>query len=161
MKWLVLIASLSLLGIGAAAYYGWEARGESGPRLTSVVPAAVGAATMAGFLLSLGLRRTGLQLAFLAALAGIGLGVGRMLPDYLKDTLDTRAPFNLLMFGMIGVCLIEVLAMAGAFLFRKPPVVGGKGGDAAPDKEAEAEGGSLEEAGEMESEKDLDSEVEK
>lgn len=145
MKWLVLIASLALLGIGAAAYYGWEARGEPGPRLTSVVPAAVGAAMMAGFLLSLGLRKTGLQLAFLAALVGIGLGVGRMLPDYLKDTLDTRAPFNLLMFGMIGVCLVEVLAMAGAFLFRKPPVVGGKvSSDAAPE-EAEAEGESPEE----------------
>lgn len=122
MRIFTLVCSLALLGVGAASYYGWEARGETGPVLTSAIPAFVGAAMLLGVIIALLLRKTGLQIAFLAALLGAGLGVGRMLPDYLKETFDPQDRFTTLMLAMAGVCLLYVLVSVFRFVFRKRPV---------------------------------------
>ena len=122
MRIFTLVCSLGLLGVGASSYYGWEARGEAGPVLTSAIPAFVGAAMLLGVIIALPLRKTGLQLAFVAALMGLGLGVGRMLPDYLKETFDPRDRFTTLMLVMAGVCLLHVLVSVVRFVFRKRPV---------------------------------------
>jgi hypothetical protein len=122
MRIFTLLCSLLLLGVGASSYQGWETRGEPGPVLTSAIPAVVGAAMLLGVVIALLLRKTGLQFAFVAALLGAGLGVGRMLPDYLKETLDPRDRFTTLMLAMAGVCLVYVLVSAVRFVFRKRPL---------------------------------------
>jgi ABC-type uncharacterized transport system permease subunit len=122
MRLFTFVCSLCLLGVGAASYYGWEARGESGPVLTSAIPAFVGAAMLLGVVIALLLRKTGLQIAFLASLLGAGLGLGRMLPDYLKETFDPQDRFTTLMLAMAGVCLLHVLVSVFRFVFRKRPV---------------------------------------
>jgi len=122
MRIFTLICALALGGLGASSYYGWEGRGESGPELTAAIPAFVGAGMLLGVLIALLLRKTGLQIAFLAALLGAGLGVGRILPDYLKETFDPQEPFTVRMLGMAGVCLLYVLLSVVRFLFRKRPV---------------------------------------
>jgi ABC-type uncharacterized transport system permease subunit len=122
MRIFTLVCSLALLGVGASSYYGWEARGESGPVLTAAIPAFVGAAMLLAAIVALLLRKTGLQFAFLAALLGAGLAAGRMLPDYLKEAFDPRDRFTSLMLAMAGVCLLYVLVAAAKFVFRKRPV---------------------------------------
>ncbi len=122
MRIFTLVCSICLLGVGASSYYGWEALGESGPVLTSAIPAFVGAAMLLGVIIALLLRKTGLQIAFLAALLGAGLGVGRILPGYLKETFDPQDRFTMLMLAMAGVCLLHVLVSVVRFVFRKRPV---------------------------------------
>jgi hypothetical protein len=95
-----------------------------GPTLSSAVPAFVGGAILFGVLIALLLRKTGLQIAFLASATGLGLGVGRMLPDYLKETFDSREPFTLLMLAMAGICALHVIVSVLRFVFRKRPVRG-------------------------------------
>jgi ABC-type uncharacterized transport system permease subunit len=75
-----------------------------------------------GVIIALLLRKTGLQIAFLAALLGAGLGAGRMLPGYLKETFDPQDRFTMLMLAMAGVCLLHVLVSVVRFVFRKRPV---------------------------------------
>ncbi len=122
MRIFTLLCALALLGIGAASYYGWEGRGWEGPVLTSAIPAFVGAAMLLGTVVALLLRKTGLQIAFLAALMGAGLGVGRLLPSHLKDTFDPQEPFTRLLLAMVGLCLLYVLVSVLKFVFRKRPV---------------------------------------
>ncbi len=121
MRIFTFVSALALLGIGAASYYGWEGRGWDGPALSSAVPAFVGAAMLLGTLLALALRRTGLWIAFLAALAGAGLGAGRLLPDYMKEAFDPSDSFTRLLLAMVAVCLIHVLVSAASFVFRPRP----------------------------------------
>lgn len=127
MRIFTFVCSLSLLGVGAASYYGWESRGWEEPVLSSAVPAFVGAAMLLGVLVALLFRKTGLQLAFLAALVGAGLGVGRLLPDYLKEAFDPADPFTRLLLAMVGVCLLHVLAAVAWFVFRPRPARRAKG----------------------------------
>lgn len=122
MRIFTFVCSLLLLGVGAVSYYGWEDRGAEGPTLTSAIPAFVGAAMFLGVLIALLLRKTGLQIAFLASLMGAGLGIGRLLPAHLKETFDHREPFSILLLAMAGVCLVHVIVLIVAFLFRKRPV---------------------------------------
>jgi hypothetical protein len=124
MRIFTLVCALMLVGVGAVSYYGWEDRGEVGPTLSSAVPAFVGGIMLFGVLVALLLRKTGLQIAFLASLMGLGLGVGRMLPDYLKETFDTKEPFTILMLAMAGTCALHVLVSVLRFVFRKRPVRG-------------------------------------
>jgi hypothetical protein len=121
MRILALLSSLALIGIGAVSYYGWEARGWEEPTLTSGIPGFVGGGMLLGTILSLALRKSGLQLAYLAALAGAGLGVGRLLPPHLEETLDPRDPFTALLLAMVGVCAAHVVLASLMFLFRKRP----------------------------------------
>jgi hypothetical protein len=144
MRIFTLVCALMLVGVGAVSYYGWEDRGGAGPTLSSAVPAFVGGAMLLGVLISLLLRKTGLQIAFLASVTGLGLGVGRMLPDYLKETFDSRETFTLLMLAMAGICALHVLVSVLRFVFRKRPVRGeGKkkrnGGGVAEKTKTEAE----------------------
>ncbi len=122
MRLYAFLSSLALLGIGAASYYGWEARGWSGPVLTSAVSAFVGAGMLLGVVVALLLRKPGLQIAFLAALVGLGLGVGRLLPAHLKETLDLDESFSRLVLAMAGVCLAYVLVSVVGFVFRRRPM---------------------------------------
>lgn len=124
MRIFTLVCALMLVGVGAVSYYGWEDRGAVGPTLSSAVPAFVGGAILFGVLIALLLRKTGLQIAFLASATGLGLGVGRMLPDYLKETFDSREPFTLLMLAMAGICALHVIVSVLRFVFRKRPVRG-------------------------------------
>lgn len=121
MRIFTFVCALLLLGVGAVSYYGWEDRGASAQTLTWAIPAFVGGAMFLGVLIALLLRRTGLQIAFLASLMGAGLGIGRMMPAYLKETFDHREPFTMLMLAMTGVCLVHVIVLVLAFLFRKRP----------------------------------------
>lgn len=124
MRIFTFVCALLLLGVGAVSYYGWEDRGAAGPTLTSAIPAFVGAAMFLGVLIALLLRKTGLQIAFLASLMGAGLGIGRMLPAYLKETFDQRDPFTMLMLAMTGICALHVIVSVLRFVFRKRPVRG-------------------------------------
>lgn len=124
MRIFTFVCALLLLGVGAVSYYGWEERGAAGPTLTSAIPAFVGAAMFLGVLIALLLRKTGLQIAFLASLMGAGLGIGRMLPAYLKETFDQRDPFTMLMLAMTGICALHVIVSVLRFVFRKRPVRG-------------------------------------
>lgn len=67
-----------------------------------------------------------------------------MLPDYLKETFDTKEPFTILMLAMAGICSVHVLVSAVRFVFRKRPVRGERkkkrNGGEAPEKTAAAEG---------------------
>jgi ABC-type uncharacterized transport system permease subunit len=124
MRIFTFVCALLLLGVGAVSYYGWEDRGASAQTLTSAIPAFVGAAMFLGVLIALLLRKTGLQIAFLASLMGAGLGIGRLLPAYLKETFDHREPFTMLMLAMAGICAVHVLVSVVRFVFRKRPVRG-------------------------------------
>ncbi len=126
MRIFTFLCALALLGIGSVSYYGWEGRGWEGPIPTSAVPAGVGAVMLLGAVVSLLLRKTGLQIAFLASLMGAGLGVGRLLPSYLKEAFDPQEPFTVLLLGMAGVCSVYALVSMAKFLFRRRPVKGGK-----------------------------------
>lgn len=121
MRPFAFLCSILLIAIGGAAYRGWEARGWEGPVPTSAMPAAIGALMLLGFLLSLGLRRTGLQIAFLSALAGAGLGVGRLLPAYLEKAFDPGGSYTQLLLAMAAVGTAYALVAAIAFLFRPRP----------------------------------------
>ncbi len=121
MRILALASSLALLAIGASAYYGWQARGLEGPVPSSAVPGLVGATMLVGLLVSLLLRRTGLQIAFLAALVGGGLGIGRLLPDHLKESLVLHDAYTRLILAMTGVCLAYVVLASLLFVFRRRP----------------------------------------
>jgi len=122
MRLFTFLCALALLGIGASSYYGWEARGEEVPNITSAIPAFVGAAMLFSTIIALLLRKTGLQLAFLAALMGAGLGVGRLMPTYLKETFEPKEDFTTLLLAMVGVCLIYVIVLVVKFVFRRRPV---------------------------------------
>lgn len=122
MRIFTFICALLLLGVGAVSYYGWEERGAPAQTLTSAIPAFVGAAMFLGVLIALLLRKTGLQIAFLASLMGAGLGIGRLLPAYLKETFDHRDPFTMLMLAMAGICAVYVIVSMLRFVFRKRPV---------------------------------------
>ncbi|MCB1207199.1 MAG: hypothetical protein KDN18_23305 [Verrucomicrobiae bacterium] len=122
MRIFTLLCSLALGGVGASSYYGWEARGEAGPVLTAAIPAFVGGVMLIGVIIALLLRKTGLQIAFLAALIGTGLAVGRLLPNYLKEIFDPQDRFTTLMLAMGGVCLLYVVVSVVKFVFRKRPV---------------------------------------
>ncbi len=124
MRIFTFVCALLLLGVGAVSYYGWEDRGEPAQTLTSAIPAFVGAAMFLGVLIALLLRKTGLQIAFLASLMGAGLGIGRMLPAYLKETFDHRDPFTMLMLAMTAICAMHVVVSVLRFVFRKRPVRG-------------------------------------
>ena len=124
MRIFTFICALLLLGVGAVSYYGWEERGAPARTLTSAIPTFVGAAMFLGVLIALLLRKTGLQIAFLASLMGAGLGIGRMLPAYLKETFDHRDPFTILMLAMAGICALHVIVSVLRFVFRKRPVRG-------------------------------------
>lgn len=142
MRIFTFICALLLLGVGAVSYYGWEERGAPAQTLTSAIPAFVGAAMFLGVLIALLLRKTGLQIAFLASLMGAGLGIGRLLPAYLKETFDHRDPFTMLMLAMAGICAVHVTVSMLRFVFRKRPVrregrKKGNGGDVAEKDEAE------------------------
>lgn len=143
MKIFTLVCALGLVGIGAVSFYGWEDRGAEGPTWSSAIPAFVGGIMLFGVLVALLLRKTGLQIAFLASLMGLGLGVGRMLPDYLKETFDTKEPFTILMLAMAGICAVHVLVSAVRFVFRNRPVWGARkkrrNGGEAPEKTVAAE----------------------
>jgi peptidoglycan/LPS O-acetylase OafA/YrhL len=134
MRVFTLVVSFLLLGLGAFAYHRWEDLGLEIRTITLAIPAFVGGGMLLGLLLSLLLRRTGLQVSFLAALLGAGLGVGRLIPDYLKETLDLRDRFTQMILAMAGVCLLYVLVSVVGFVFRKRPVR----------KEKKSEGGSTE-----------------
>ena len=136
MRLYAFLSSLALLGIGAASYYGWEARGWNGPVLTSAVSAFVGAGMLLGVVVALLLRKTGLQIAFLAALVGLGLGVGRLLPAYLKDSFDPGESFARLVLAMAGVCLAYALVSVVGFVFRRRPVKRPKPEARSPEPEA-------------------------
>lgn len=122
MRIFTLVCALLLVGVGAVSYYGWQDRGATGPTLSSAVPAFVGGAMLFGVLVALLLRKTGLQIAFLASVMGLGLGIGRMLPDYLKETFDSREPFTVLMLAMAGTCALQVIVSVSGFVLRRRPV---------------------------------------
>lgn len=90
--------------------------------LTAAIPAFVGGVMLIGVIIALLLRKTGLQIAFLAALLGAGLAIGRMVPDYLKEIFDPQDRFTTLMLATGGVCLLYVLVSVVKFIFRKRPL---------------------------------------
>ena len=122
MRVFALICSLLLIATGAAAYYGWGHEGGGPETPVSAIPAFFGAAMLSGVIIALILRRTGLQLAFIFALAGVFSGLGRLTPSYLKETLDWKVyPMNLIV-AMAGICLCYVMVAGFCYLFvRKKP----------------------------------------
>jgi Na+/proline symporter len=80
MRIFTLICSLLLIALGAAGYYGWGSEGEGPRTLVSAIPGGFGALMLFGVLVALLLRRTGLQIAVLAAIAGAFSGLGRLTP---------------------------------------------------------------------------------
>jgi hypothetical protein len=109
MRIFTLICSLLLIGVGAVAYYGWGVEGDGPQTLVSAIPAGFGVLMFLGLIVSLLLRRTGMQIALLAALAGGFSGLGRLTPSYLKETLDWKGhPMNLIV-AMAAICLFYLL----------------------------------------------------
>lgn len=108
MRIFTLICSLLLLTLGAAAYYGWGVAGEGARTLVSAIPAGFGALMFLGGALALLLRRTGMQIAFLAALGGGFSALGRLAPPYLKGSLDTVYPIPLIA-AMAAICLLYIV----------------------------------------------------
>lgn len=121
MRIFTVFVAFVLVGIGVFTYRGSaDAGGE--PSITAAIPAFVGAGMLLGVLVSLGLRKTGLQLAYIAALLGVGLGLGRLIPSHLDGTLVPGDPFSSRLLVMAGVCLLYVLVLSIRFLFRPRPL---------------------------------------
>ena len=109
MRIFTLSCSLLLLTLGAAAYYGWGVAGEGARTLVSAIPAGFGALMLLGVALALLLRRTGMQIALLAALGGGFSALGRLAPPYLKGSLDaTVYPIHLIT-AMAAICLLYIV----------------------------------------------------
>ncbi len=125
MRIFATIIGLALLVVGYLSFSGSSAEGGE-PSVTAAIPAYVGAGMLLGVLVSIGLRKTGLQLSFLAALLGAGLGLGRLMPSYLDETLDFNDRFTTLLVAMVGECVIYVLVAVLAFYFRRRPVIRSK-----------------------------------
>lgn len=125
------LLALALIAIGAMAYQA-SVEGGGDPSITAPIPAYVGAGILFGVLVSLLLRKTGLALAFLAALLGAGLGIGRLLPAHLDASLDPADGYVKLLIAMICVCTLQVLVAVIRFLFRKRPEVRRKRRDGRP-----------------------------
>lgn len=121
MRIFTVFIAFVLVGIGAYTYRGSGVDGGE-PSITAAIPAFVGAGMLVGLVVSLVLRKTGLQLAFIAALLGAGLGFGRLIPSYLDGTLLPGDPFPSRLLVMVGVCVLYVLVMSIRFLFRARPV---------------------------------------
>ncbi|MBP6784910.1 MAG: hypothetical protein KA152_14035 [Verrucomicrobiales bacterium] len=123
MRVFTLICSMLLIATGGAGYYGWGHEGGGPETLISAIPAFFGAAMLLAAFIALLLRRTGLQLAFILAIAGGFSGLGRLTPSYLKETLDWKSyPINLIV-AMAGICLFYVIVAGFCYLFvRKKPV---------------------------------------
>lgn len=109
MRIFTLICSLLLLSVGAAAYFGWGVSGEGTGTLISAIPAGFGALMLLGVALALLLRRSGMEVAWLAALAGGFSGLGRLAPPYLKGSLDGTAYPIPHVTAMVVVCLAYII----------------------------------------------------
>jgi hypothetical protein len=148
MRFFTLICSLLLIALGAAGHYGWGVEGEGPRTLVSAIPGGFGLLMLIGVILALLLRRTGLQLAFLAAVAGGFSGLGRLTPSYLKETLGWQSQSVILVAAMSAVCLVYVLVAGFRYLFvRKKPVPGKETAEGAPPPEASGEAEGESEAG--------------
>lgn len=131
MRVFTLLCSLLLIATGATGYYGWGQVDDGSRSLISAIPAFFGAAMLLGTLVAFFFPRTGLQFAFIAALAGGFSGPGRLAPSYLKETFDWHSRPGILVAAMSVVCLGYVLVAGFRYLFvRKRPV---------PEKVKEAE----------------------
>jgi len=109
MRIFTLICSLLLIALGAAGYYGWGVGGDGPRTLVSAIPAGFGVLMFLGLIVSFLLRRTGMQIALLAALGGGFSGLGRLTPSYLKETLDWQShPMNLIV-AMAAICLLYLV----------------------------------------------------
>ncbi len=148
MRIFTLICSLLLIALGAVGYYGWGVEGEGPRTLVSAIPGGFGLLMLIGVILALPLRRTGLQLAFLAAVAGGFSGLGRLTPSYLKETLDWQShPMNLIV-AMAAICLGYVLVAGFRCLFvRSKPVPAKAKEEEAPPFKANGEAEGESEAG--------------
>ncbi len=122
MRIFSLVCSLILLIIGIISWQGWDAMGWPPADWAAPLPVFVGGAMMTGTLLSFLLRRTGLQIAFLSALCGIGLAIGRMLPSWLKEAFNPSDLDNQFLISMAGLCTVYVLLSAIRFIFRPRPI---------------------------------------
>jgi len=121
MRIFTLICSLLLIALGATGYYGWTIEGEAPQTLVSAIPAGFGALLLFGVLVALLLRRTGLQIALLAAIAGAFSGLGRLTPDYLGESLDWKNHPTNLIVAMSVVCLLYLIVRAVTAVLPKRP----------------------------------------
>ena len=131
MRIFTFFSSLLLIAIGGMGYYGWGMGGEGPQTLVSAIPGGFGAMMLFGGIVAMLLRRTGLQIAFLAAIAGTFSGLGRLTPAYLSDSLDWKSQPTNLIVAMSSICLLYLLASAAAPILPKrsrkePAVVGSK-----------------------------------
>lgn len=121
MRIFTLICSLLLIALGAAGYYGWGSEGEGPRTLVSAIPGGFGALMLFGVLVALLLRRTGLQIAVLAAIAGAFSGLGRLTPDYLAESLDWKNETTLLIAAMSAISLLYLVVSAVTAVLPKRP----------------------------------------
>lgn len=151
MRFFTLICSLLLIALGAAGYYGWGVEGEGPRTLVSAIPGGFGLLMFLGLIVSFLLRRTGMQIALLAALGGGFSGLGRLTPSYLEETLDWQShPMNLIV-AMAAICLGYVLVAGFRCLFvRRKPVPTKAKEEEAPPFKANGEAESESEVGELE-----------
>lgn len=112
MRIFTLICSLLLIALGAAGYYGWGIEGDGPQTLVSAIPGGFGALMLFGILVALLLRRTGLQIALLAAIAGAFSGLGRLTPDCLEEALDWKSNPTNLIAAMSSICLLYLVVSA-------------------------------------------------
>ncbi len=119
MKIFTLIVSLLLIGLGTAAYYNRGEAGDGAGDPLSAIPAGIGILVLSGVVISLFLRRTGLQICLLGTLAGVFSGLGRLTPLYLKGIFDWKShPANLII-AMTLICLVYLLVRMVTCLLPK------------------------------------------
>jgi peptidoglycan/LPS O-acetylase OafA/YrhL len=119
MRIFTFFSSLLLIAIGGMGCYGWGMGGEGPQTLVSAIPGGFGAMMLFGGIVAMLLRRTGLQISFLAAIAGAFSGLGRLTPAYLSDSLDWKSQPTNLIVAMSAICLLYLLASAVAPVLPK------------------------------------------
>lgn len=116
MKNLTFICSALLIITGLVGYFAWEAIGATKQSFTSLIPTFVGALMLIGGLIALKKNMLGMHIAVTFSLLGTLAGLGRLVPGFIKGTVDFAEAAPKLILVMTVICLFYTVRAVRSFI---------------------------------------------
>ena len=116
MKNLTFLCSALLIITGLVGYFAWEAIGATKQSFTSLIPTFVGALMLIGGLIALKKNMLGMHIAVTFSLLGTLAGLGRLVPGFIKGTVDLAEAAPKLILVMTVICLFYTIMAVLSFI---------------------------------------------
>jgi hypothetical protein len=116
MKNLTFICSVLLIVTGLVGYLAWEAIGASKQSFTALIPAFVGALMLVGGLIALKRNMLGMHIAVTFSLLGALAGLGRLVPGFIKGSVNLSEAASKLILVMTVICLLYTVMAVRSFI---------------------------------------------